>query len=120
MDSEALEAEKPLDPAAERLRRKLTWLLAGSFGVMMLGLIAVFGAIVYRLGDEPSPPATDEAGPIIPSVVPLPAGARVLFTGLEGDRLLVRIALANGATRLLVLDARTGAVRSQIDLRPGR
>ena len=114
---EARGTEEPLDPAAERLRRKLTWLLAGSFGVMLLGLIAVFGAIVYRLGAEPKAPVA--AAPPEPVSLPIPTDARIVFTGIDGDRLLLRLALPNRATRLIVLDTRTGAVLTQIDLRPG-
>lgn len=114
MDSDARGAEEPLDPAAERLRRKLTWLLAGSLGVMLLGLIAVFGAIVYKIGGEPAPPA--EQGPV---AVPLPAGARIVFTGIDGNRLLVRVALPDRTTRLIVLDARNGAVQTEVELKPG-
>jgi hypothetical protein len=118
MDSDARGAEEPLDPAAERLRRKLTWLLAGSLGVMMLGLIAVFAAIVYRVGGEPAAPAESQGDPAS-SVIALPEGARVVFAGLDENRLLVRVELPDGATRLIVLDPRTGAVQSQVELRPG-
>ena len=45
------EDEAPLDPAAARLRRKLVRLLFVSGGIMMLGLIAVFAAIVYKLNE---------------------------------------------------------------------
>lgn len=86
----------------------------------MLGLIAVFAAIVYRIGDEPEAPAPAAQGPAgAPVSVPIPAGARVVFTGLDGDRVLVRLALPDGSTRLIVLDARSGAVQSQVDLRVG-
>ena len=44
--------DAPLDPAAERLRRKLVRLLLVSGGIMMLGLIAVFAAIVYKLSER--------------------------------------------------------------------
>lgn len=117
--SHAGEEDAPLDPAAERLRRKLTWLLAGSLGVMILGLIAVFAAIVYRLNVEPTVAATPQGTLPEPVAVPIPAGARVVFTGLDGNRLLVRLALPDGATRLIVLDASNGAVQSQVELRPG-
>lgn len=119
MQSNAGGEEAPLDPAAERLRRKLTWLLAGSLGVMMLGLIAVFAAIVYRLNVEPNVAAAPQGPLAEPVAVPIPAGARVVFTGLDGNRLLVRLALPEGATRLIVLDARSGAVQSQVELTPG-
>ena len=47
-----MRSRAPLDPAAERLRRKLVRLLFVSGGIMMLGLIAVFAAIVYKVGQD--------------------------------------------------------------------
>ncbi|MEP0520072.1 MAG: hypothetical protein ABJO09_01870 [Hyphomicrobiales bacterium] len=41
--------EKPLDPAVERVRIKLRRLLMGSSLIMVLGFIAVFGALYYRI-----------------------------------------------------------------------
>ena len=43
------EDEKPLDPAMENVRKKMVRLLAISLGVMMVGLMAVLGAIVYKI-----------------------------------------------------------------------
>lgn len=118
MQSHAGGDDAPLDPAADRLRRKLTWLLAGSLGVMILGLIAVFSAIVYRVTADPAPPA-ERAADAAPTAVTLPAGARIVFADLDGQRLLVRVALPGGATRLIIFDARNGAVQSEVELRPG-
>ena len=41
--------EKPLDPEMEKVRRKMVRLLAVSIGVMFIGLMAVLGAIVYKI-----------------------------------------------------------------------
>jgi hypothetical protein len=117
-DSHARAEDAPLDPAAERLRRKLTWLLAGSLGVMILGLIAVFSAIVYRVTADPAPPP-ERPAEAAPTPYALPAGAQIVFADLDGQRLLVRVALPDGATRLIIFDARNGAVQSEVELRPG-
>jgi hypothetical protein len=118
IQSQARAEEAPLDPAADRLRRRLTWLLAGSLGVMILGLIAVFSAIVYRVTADPAPPPERPAD-AQPTPVALPDGARIVFADLDGQRLLVRVELPDGATRLIVFDARNGAVQSEVELRPG-
>ena len=41
--------EQPLDPAMERVRRKMIRLLAVSIGIMVIGLMAVLAAIVYKI-----------------------------------------------------------------------
>lgn len=43
------ETEEPLDPAMERVRRKLIWLLAISGGVMAVGFLTVIVAVMYRV-----------------------------------------------------------------------
>jgi len=108
--------EAPLDPAAERLRRKLVRLLFVSGGIMMLGLIAVFAAIVYKLGApgsaEGDPSAFERAAPGMPveADLALPPGTRVVGSALDGDRVLLTIEAADGATSLLLVDLTTGQV----------
>ena len=104
----------PLDPAQERLRRKLVRLLMVSGGVMMLGLIAVFAAIVYKVGAEgpaarPEQPGLSAAAPVDGRIV-LPTGYRLAGTSLDGERALLTLEGPEGASLLLVVDLRTGAV----------
>ena len=40
--------EKPLDPAAERVRRKLVRFMAINLGILFLALMAVVAALVYK------------------------------------------------------------------------
>ena len=90
--------EQPLDPAVERIRRKMMFLLMGSMGVMILGVFAVFAVILYRIGALPgsdgpagAPTVADIAEPIA-----LPAGARVADMVIGDGMLVVRIDLADG------------------------
>ncbi len=50
--------EQPLDPAMERVRRKMIRLLAVSIGIMVIGLMAVLAAIVYKINQPVSEVAT--------------------------------------------------------------
>ncbi|MEM9222231.1 MAG: hypothetical protein AAGB11_07515 [Pseudomonadota bacterium] len=66
-----IEEEGELDPAMERVRRKLVRLLFVSTGIMVLGLAAVVAGIFYRVSqmddadDEPVSVAIDvEAGDV--------------------------------------------------------
>jgi 4-amino-4-deoxy-L-arabinose transferase-like glycosyltransferase len=108
-DHDPHENEAPLDPAAERLRRKLLRLLMVSGGFMILGLIAVFAAIVYRLGGgaDAGEGATFAAGAPVEahwsfrqgrgSSPPISTGARALLT-LEtpGGAVLLLVAMPSG------------------------
>jgi hypothetical protein len=112
--------EAPLDPAAERLRRKLARLLIVSGGIMLLGFIAVFAAIVYKLGvlGEPEEaPAPARAGPV-EAAIPVPAGSRLMAADLDGERALLAVERADGAAELLLIDLRSGALVGRYRLLP--
>jgi hypothetical protein len=114
-----MDEEPPLDPAAERLRRKMARLLLISGGIMVLGFIAVFAALVYKLGLlGEADGARREAGPSMESRVPIPAGARLVSAELEGNRALLRIEAADGLTSLVFIDLRSGAVLGRVVLQP--
>lgn len=111
--------EAPLDPAAERLRRKMARLLLVSGGIMVLGFIAVFAALVYKLGllgDSETRPTV--AGTPLETRVPVPPGARLVSAELEGNRALLRIEAPDGSTSLLFIDLRSGDVLGRVALQP--
>jgi hypothetical protein len=105
--------EAPLDPAAERLRGKLVRLLFVSGGIMLAGLIAVFAAIVYKIGERESAASRSERGggaATVEARIVIPAGHRLTSTALDGDRALVQLEAEDGGTTLLLIDLATGAV----------
>ena len=111
------EADPPLDPAVERIRRKLARLMVGSIGVMVLGLIAVFAAIVYKVTDKDARSAMSLDPAVIPTgdEVPakglvLPAGVKILESDLDGDRVLLRLAVEDGSEQIIVYDLATGNI----------
>ena len=66
------EQEAPLDPAFEKVRRKMVRLLVISSSVIILGLMAVVFSIVYRV-DKATPPANPAPRPAAPRPRPQPA-----------------------------------------------
>jgi hypothetical protein len=117
------EEEPPLDPAAERLRRKLARLVMVSGGIMMLGLIAVFAAIVYKLNQPRSaalPVATSApfAGATVDAKIALPAGAHVKGAALDGDHALVTLESGDGRESFLLVDLATGRILGRYTLQP--
>jgi hypothetical protein len=105
----AEEEDKPLDPAMEKVRRKMIRLLGVSIGVMMAGLMAVLFAIVYKMNSR------SEKGPVIASMpsagmiagmgeIVLPAGAYMNSQSLYGDRLSLDVTLKGGAREIHIFD----------------
>ncbi|MAY29270.1 MAG: hypothetical protein CL627_08585 [Aurantimonas sp.] len=103
------DTEKPLDPATERLRRKMVRLLVVSIGIMTIGLMAVLAAIVYRTMGGPGPLEGIE------TTIALPAGSEVLDSSLDGKQALLRV--RNGSEVSLYLVSLTdGSVTARYAL----
>ena len=110
MSDSEMPDEAPLDPATERVRRKMVRLLAVSIGIMFIGLMAVLFAIVYRMNDTSALP--DGAS----VVLAVPEGAEVLESDLDGDRIALRLRTASPSgpvEEILIFDSRTGTVLSR-------
>ena len=88
-------------------------LLFVSGGVMFAGLIAVFAAIVYKLG-EGGPALQTPAGRLSAEApaageIAVPPGYRLIGATLDGERALLSLAGPDGSTTLLLVDLATGA-----------
>src|SRR5436190_22156263 len=101
MSNPAADDEAPLDPAAARMVAKVRWLMAISGATTLVAVAAVIGVIGYRLFPaEGSMPAPTEA------TATLPKGARIIATGVAGDRITVTVDIG-GAIEIRTFDART-------------
>ncbi|MBB2973550.1 hypothetical protein [Mesorhizobium sp. RMAD-H1] len=121
--------EPPLDPAMERVRRKMMRLLAVSIGIMLIGLMAVLAAVVYKVNrsDEPQTPeprsdipGQGAAAPVPPAIiesqVPLAPGTRLLSQSLSGDHVSLETLLPDGGTEIVVYDFRTSRIIARMRL----
>lgn len=102
--------EKPLDPAAENVRRKLVRFMIVNLGLLFLALMVVIGALVYKARNTPvagSAPAGEVQGPVgapLSGDIVLPVGAKVVSQSLSGNRLSIDAELADGSRSIFVYD----------------
>lgn len=103
------EEEKPLDPAVEKVRRKLVRFVAINLGLLFIALMAVVAALVYK-SRTAAPPATEIAveAPSPEGVsegqIPLPAGARIVSQSLSGNRISLALELVDGSRAIYLYD----------------
>jgi hypothetical protein len=107
--------EKPLDPAVEKIRRKMVRLLVISSSVIVLGLMAVLGSIVYKANkNSAAQQETLTTGPIAPSqTVTLPKGFVLESTTIEGNRIWF-LGTADAKHLLIVHDIATGKTLTEV------
>lgn len=98
-----LAEEAPLDPAAERVRRKMVRLLAVSMGIMFIGVFAVLAAVVWQIGE--SAQTRFEAGEIA-----VPPGFDIIESDLSDATLMLRGTDVDGAPLVLIYDRQSGAL----------
>lgn len=115
--------EKPLDPAAENVRRKLVRFMIVNLGLLFLALMVVIGALVYKARNAPVAgltPAGDvqaPAGAPLSGDIVLPVGAKVVSQSLSGNRLSIDAELADGSRSIFVYDIAERRVIGQFAIR---
>jgi hypothetical protein len=119
--SEVEDQEKPLDPAMDRIRRKMVLLIVVSGGILFVCFMAVLGAIVYKVSQRPSAPTAPIAsgGFTVPSDQPLaataalPAGFNVQDVSLSGSQ-LVFYGLLDGDQKVFIFDLAVGRIVADV------
>ena len=103
------EEEKPLDPAVEKVRKKLVRFVAVNLGLLFIALMAVVAALVYKSRNV-APPATEIAGEapspegMVEGQIALPAGARIVSQSLSGDRISLSLEFSDGRRAIYLYD----------------
>ncbi len=110
------EEDKPLDPAMEKVRRKMIRLLVISIGIMMAGVMALLFAIVYKINNKSTAPVaasnisvpqgTDE----ITGTIALPEGAQINAHSLSGNQILLDLTLSDGSREMALFDMGQGRI----------
>jgi hypothetical protein len=116
------EDEKPLDPAMEKVRRKMVRLLGVSIAVMMVGLMAVLGAIVYKMNRGSRQVAAIQSqipadGVVTAGTITLPKGAYLNGQSLSGDRISLDVTLQGGAREIEVFDMTTQRIIARFSVK---
>jgi len=115
--------EKPLDPAAENVRRKLVRFMIVNLGLLFLALMVVIGALVYKArnapvaGPAPAGEVQAPAGAPLSGDIVLPVGAKVVSQSLSGNRLSIDAELADGSRSIFVYDITERRIIGQFAIR---
>lgn len=121
-----IEEEKPLDPATEKVRKKLIKFSAVFMGLNMLALMAVLAAIVYKIGgygDKPeemvSASGAQVSVPVEPGfeqVLDLPDGTLVISASEADGRVLLNLRFSDGSKELWFYDLGTGQISGKLKI----
>lgn len=124
---DAFEEEQPLDPAVEKVRRKMVRFFAINIGILMLALMAVLAAIVYKSTRETGDDAAavnaavpGEGGGFSSAPIVIGAGERVVSQSLDGGRVSLLIEAEDGRQTLLIADLASGRVVARIPVEKTR
>ena len=90
-------ADKPLDPAVERVRRKLVRFAVINIGILFLALAAVVAALAWR-----SVSASRGPSELVEAQFVLPAGAQVVSQSLTPAEVSLLATLPDGTSALFV------------------
>ncbi|ALE03054.1 hypothetical protein [Bartonella ancashensis] len=116
------EQEAALDPAVERVRKKLMYLMISFVSITLILILAVLAAIIYKILVPQSEkilktPAHTDPHSIhkkIPQIaqytIPLPKGAKIISQSLSETALVLRIIMPDGQTKLIVYNYYTGEI----------
>jgi len=105
--------EEPLDPKVEAIRKKMVRLLAVSGGIMMLGLMAVVLAIVYKI-NQSNQKSVDAL--VIEGEIALPAGSVITDTAIGSRSIMLTTKSADGKQTLRLYD-RNGKLQSTFEIK---
>lgn len=112
--------EKPLDPAAERVRQRLVRFLAINLGILFFAVMIVLGAVVYRAFlSKPAPEvaAVTVGGQMQPTgELSVPSGAEIISQSVSGNRLSLHVR-QNSADAILIFDLASGKQVGRFEIR---
>jgi len=114
------EEEKPLDPAVEKIRRKMVRLLFISSSVIVLALMTVLGSIVYKANKNSAtaeiPPANPQAAiALARQTVTLPTGFTLESTTVDGNRIWF-MGTVDGKHMMIAHDIITGKTLTEVSV----
>lgn len=112
--------DEPLDPVMENVRRKMVRLQIVSSGVIIISLMAVLFAVVYKVRNKaPAPTAAASSGFAVPADQPLavraalPRGFEIQSVSNSGSQILFWGTL-NGERKALIYDLAVGRLVADV------
>ena len=96
MTEQTEQTEQPLDPQVEAIRKKLLRLLLLSGVIMIVGFLAVFLGIVYKVNQNTTTTITNTAEWVIDE------NAELISAQIDGDKVMITLKMADGSTQIRV------------------
>lgn len=114
--------DKPLDPAVERVRRRLVRFIGINLGILFIALMAVVAALVYRMNAS-TPAGPETAGSAVPAgeaalegEIALPPGARIVSHAVSGDRLTLHVEFTDSRQTIFLYDMAQRRIVGRFDI----
>jgi hypothetical protein len=104
-----------LTAAEARLQRNLKMIVFGLALLILAGLAAIVGRIIYLASGASTQPAAPSLAVAPEKMLALPAGAEVRSISLSGDRLAVHYEAA-GVDGIAVFDLQTGKAITSVNI----
>jgi len=101
------DVEKPLDPAAQRLQTRMRRLILISSLTMVLGLMSVFVAILYRINRSDETRTDKIPALALTHSIEIPSSHTILSATISNGRIIVHLR-ADGRDSIRIFDAGSG------------
>lgn len=110
--------DKPLDPATEKVRKKLVKFSAIFMGINMLALMAVLVAIVYKIsgsgGEEAAAVSSAPVEPGFERFIDVPDGTQIVSASRNGNEVSMVLRLSGGKQAIWFVDIASGNVTGKL------
>ncbi|EJF79062.1 hypothetical protein MCO_00527 [Bartonella sp. DB5-6] len=119
----ALPQDYPLDPAVERVRKKLMCFMIVSISITLILILAVLFAVIYKtvtMGSSPkqidSFSSYNKKSKIVHHTLSLPKNTQILSQSLAEDKIMLKVLTSEGQTKFMVYNYQTGALIAVLSL----
>ena len=110
----------------ENVRRRMMRLMIISIGIMMIGLMAVLGAIVYKYNtadigsskvvELDKQKNSSKSNDLTRGKIELPVGSSIKTTSLNGSRILLKVLFKDGSLHLMVFDMSSASIIADFEI----
>ncbi|CBI76836.1 conserved protein of unknown function [Bartonella clarridgeiae 73] len=114
-----LPQDVPLDPAVERVRKKLMRLMIISISITLLLILAVFAGVIYKIikpetmPQLPHPVSSQSDISLTPHyTLSFPPKTQILSQSLSDQNIVLRLLTPKGQTKFMIYNYHTGALLS--------
>ncbi|WP_455465832.1 hypothetical protein [Bartonella sp. B39] len=113
----ALPQDQPLDPAVERVRKKLMRLMIISISITLILILAVLFGVIYKIIAPSSAPkqtnlfsSHNTNQEVIHHTLSLPKNTQILSQSLSEHNIVLKILTPDGQTKFMIYNYHTGAL----------